>query len=426
MDPARLEDISAKLQRRLWNETGGELQFSMAWAKTPEQARRELERRKRSAGLAMLQEGGEWKLGELSRPPLGEPCQICSNARGKEPVYNDEDDEREGVLHCEGCLSARELGRILTQPSWTWIRPREQRDSQTGALGVHFAPTTERQPDAFHAARWIPRNGREDPLTFEDIANKSRGVKRLAVIKADVDDMGVRVGQIVRDDPSLNGLKTFNRDLDKFFGQTMHDYLRDEWPDIYTIYSGGDDLLMAGPWNTVLDFAGQLRKKFQAGPGREYNLTFSAGIALTPYRVPIRHAVHRADQLEAIAKDPKKGKNRCAALDADWPWDNHDSVIGNAKKLANWIENEESNLPRSLIHRLLLIAETNDPTGKALRSAHWTYQIQRNAAQRQLREFQDWAINRADWLSPDAGRDQDVNELTASLKYAMLSTRTAS
>ncbi len=425
-DTARLSDINAELQRQLWDETNGELQLSMAWAQTYEEVRLELERRKRRAGVAMLQHGGRWNPDALSRPPLGEPieaggqaCQVCGQKKGA--LQKDDEDER-GVWHCKSCLSAQELGQKLTNPDWIWIRPGS-RDTQADALGVPFAPTTERQPEAFHVARWIPQNSHGEPLTFEEIVNKSRGVRRLAVIKADVDDMGMKVGHIVRNDPSLAGLKVFNRDLDTFFGKTIYNYLKDNWRDIYTIYSGGDDLLMVGPWNTVLDFAGDLRKRFREGPGDKYGLTFSAGIALTPYRIPIRHAVERADELESEAKS-HQGKNRCAALDTQWTWDNHDTVLCDGKKLAGWIEN--NHLPRSLIHRLLALVETEDPTGRSLRSARWTYQVSRNATQRQHREFRDWALVRTDRLAPDANREEDLKMMTASLKYAMLSTRNTS
>ncbi len=426
-DTALLADVNAEIQRRLWEETDGELQFSMAWGKEYDEARHELERRKRRPNAAVLQNDGHWNLDALSLPPFGEPieaggdaCQVCGQRKGVNRVSEEDDEDEQGVWHCKDCLNARDLGQKLTNSDWTWMRPGS-RTMQADALGVNFTNTTSRHPDAFHAARWIPQNSGGATRTFEELANKSRGVRRLAVIKADVDDMGKKVGEIVREDPSLSKLRTFNRELGDFFGQNMYGYLEESWPDIYTIYSGGDDLLMVGPWNTVLDFAGELRERFRAGPGGKHDLTFSAGIALTPYRIPIRHAVERADELEKRAKNRDKGKDRCAALDTDWSWDQHDMVLGNGKKLVDWIETHR--LSRSLIHRLLTLVETQDPTGKALRSAQWTYQVSRNAAQRQHREFRNWAMDRADWLAPDAKREDDLKPLTASLKYALMSTR---
>ena len=166
--------------------------------------------------------------------------------------------------------------------------------------------------------RYIPSSPGGEPLTFEEIAAKSTGDRLLAILKADVDDMGVKVGQIAgQDSPEgrhYEQLQSFSRSLHSFFVDRVQDMLKDSWPLIYTIYAGGDDLLLVGPWNVMLDFAGALDREFESGPGREYGpLTLSAGVALTPYHVPVRHSVGRGEELLEQAKG-RKGKNSCAAL----------------------------------------------------------------------------------------------------------------
>ena len=183
---------------------------------------------------------------------------------------------------------------------------------------------------------------------------------------------------------------------------------------MYTIYAGGDDLLLVGPWDITLDFAGALVKEFEAGPGSQYGLTLSAGIALTPHRVPIRYAVERADLLEKEAQR-QSNKNSCAALDAVWKWDRHEIIIEDGKRLASWVEAEHGQLSRSLIHRLLSLAESDYP----LRAARWVYQVERNAPRRS-REFRRWADDTLRYLEDDTQR---ASEATASLRYALMATR---
>ena len=212
-------------------------------------------------------------------------------------------------------------------------------------MGVEFEPVRDRTPDSFRVGRWIPlgADGR-GPLTFEELSDKAQGDNRLAVLKADVDDMGVKVGQIAGQD-SPEGvpyarLQSFSHNIHTFFVEKVQDMLKESWPLIYTIYGGGDDLLLVGPWNVMLDFAGSLAKEFESGPGRGYGpLTLSAGVALISYRVPIRHSVERGEKLLEQAKG-RDGKNSCAALDAVWAWDSHDAVVGDGKKLARWISED--------------------------------------------------------------------------------------
>ena len=404
-DPIRLEEIRSDLQRKLWDESGGEVQFSLGWAETPRAARARLELQKRRMGVFMLQSSGSWNPENWSQPPLDEPCEVCRQSPGRQVVQ----DEGEGVLHCSSCLEARKLGEKLTR--WKWMRSG---GSSARALGVSFKHVNDQELEAFRVGRWIPRHfDSYEPLTFQEISEQARGDRRLAVLKADVDDMGVRVGQVASEDRSYNRLRSFSRDLHTFFGETIQDRLEQAWRSIYTLYAGGDDLLLVGPWNVVLDFAGSLAREFEAGPAQGYSpLTLSAGIALTPYRVPIRHAVERAEELLESAKQ-RPGKNRCAALGTDWSWKQHESVVGDGKRLVDWVEADVA--PRSLLHRLLRLLES----GKSLRAARWAYQIERNVHRRHA-DFRRWANHVLEYIERD---EQRVNELAASLRYALLVTR---
>lgn len=412
--PTSMEELAADLQRKLWEETGGEVHVSIGWDTTPLGARAQMEYRKRRPGFSILQAGKSWEEGGLSRAPLGEPCDVCGQSPGQQRIQ----DEDENALHCENCLTARRLGERLTD--WQWMR-RSEGQGEVRALGVGFEPVRDRTPDSFRVGRWIPlgADGRS-PLTFEEMSEKAQGDKRLAVLKADVDDMGVKVGQIASQDspegPAYERLRSFSRSLHSFFVDRVQDILKESCPLIYTIYAGGDDLLLIGPWNVMLDFAGSLAKEFESGPGREYHpLTLSAGVALISYRVPIRHSVEGGEVLLEQAKG-REGKNSCAALDAVWCWDSHDEVVGDGKKLARWTS--DAPVSRSLLHRLLRLAESNDPQ----RAARWSYQVGRNVRGRgrSADEFRGWATRTMGYLESD---EQLTTQAAASIRYALLATR---
>ena len=416
-DAESIEDLSVHLQRIMWEETGGEVQIAFGWGGSPSNALTHLEYRKRRPAFPILQDDGVWNAATLSRPPIaesfGQPCDVCGQAAAERRVRGDDED----ALHCRYCLNARELGERLT--GLAWMRPDPK--GFVRALDVAFVEARETETGAFNVSRWIPRgaDGRE-PLTFEEMSQQCRGDRRLAVIKADVDDMGVRVGEIARgeesESPAYGSLREFSQVLQTFFLDHVQDMLRERWDYMYTIYSGGDDLLMVGPWDVTLDFAGALVQDFADGPGKRYDLTLSAGIAFTPYRVPIRHAVERANELEELAKH-QDGKNCCAALDAVWKWERHEAIIADGKRLAGWVDSKQrdTRLPRSLLHRLLSLAESAD----SLRAAHWTYQVARNAPNGN-REFRSWADDAQECLEAD---NQRAAEAATSIRYALLATR---
>lgn len=436
-DTGELDRLAAGLQHQLWQETGGEVQFALGWGYgTPEAARASLEHQKRQPARSLLQKDGRWAIADGASPllPLPDGCGVCGHSRG--PQVKTESEEDPG--RCRICEQAAQIGNRLTQ--WDWMRPTESGPGAVSALGVNFAAAAKSAAGAFRVGRWIPR--RDDgrgALLFREIAAKGCGDRRLAVLKADVDDMGVRIGAIAGSDDSLRRLRDFSRRLHNFFVDSIQDLLEQSYPLLYTVYAGGDDLLLLGPWNIVLDFAGDLHREFQSGPGQEYApLTFSAGIHLTPHGVPIRYAVDYAEELLEQAKG-QEGKNRCAALGAIWQWERHDTIIGDGKRLAEWVEKEAAS--RSLLHRLLQLAADNSAE-RGLRAARWSYQVARHRPQRRgepaaAAELRAWAqealrffdeppgfipYSEQDELTARANRRR-LEETAASLRYALLATR---
>ena len=410
IDDIELDRLATDLQDMLWEQYGGQIQVSLGWAATPTEARAELERRKRMPGVGVLQREGAWDIDRLSQPPLGKPCKICGDFPGTR-VLDDEDGQ---VLHCQTCAETRRIGQDLTRHEWIRVDCGDLR-----VLGVAFELLRSEAPGAWRVGRWVPRDATTGtPVTFEALSRRSRGDSRLAVLKADVDDMGQRVGEVAHADPSYRQLRDFSRDLHAFFADRIREMLKEHWPLIYTLYAGGDDLLLVGPWDVTFDFASALESAFRTGPAAAHGrLTLSAGIALTPYRVPIRHAVERAEELLEEAKD-RPGKNRCATLGGDWTWDQHRRVVGDGKMIADSVSD---GVPRGLLQRLLDLAEASGD--RNLRAARWSYQVARNAPSRQgvVTKFRGWARRAVGHL--DERDDQRTGEFAASLRYALLATR---
>ena len=63
----------------------------------------------------------------------------------------------------------------------------------------------------------------------------------------------------------------------------------------YTVFAGGDDFFVIGPWDSTLQLASVLREKF-AEYVRNDGITFSAGMMMTHPKTPVRHLARRAEQ----------------------------------------------------------------------------------------------------------------------------------
>jgi CRISPR-associated protein Csm1 len=422
--------LRASLEAKLHRDTQGALGFTLAWGRSVGEALERKEREKRRPWASTTTREGSWQAGSFPLDPLvPRPCDVC----GRRPTTQTLRDEGEEIGVCVRCYDDTEIGRRLPSADRLELCSSGG-DFHVLARGLRFNTSTlASNCQVLHAPKLhVPAD-----MTFKDIADRAQGDNLLGVLKADVDSMGAKLAEMRGD---LGALKEFSRALDDFFSRQLQQKLETEpWSWIYTIYSGGDDLLLVGPWDLVLDFAEEVHRDFRWGPATQYGLTFSAGIALTNYRVPIRHAVERADELLELAKgrrppestvtnikpchlaaEPQENpKNHCAALGWAWKWERHTAILAEAKRLKAWID--QGICPRSMVHRLLSLADRQDP----LRTAQWAYEVGRNfpksnATSPEARALRAWGERVLAEILEDPGA---ARELAVQLRYALIASR---
>lgn len=184
----------------------------------------------------------------------------------------------------------------------------------------------------------LQQNNSKYPQTadFEYLAEQSQGIKRLGILRADVDRLGQTFATAFRDEKgthylTLSRMATLSRQLSLFFkkyincickgniaGENEQDQpLFSLWNkkkggrQLAIVYSGGDDVFVVGAWDEVLEFAVDLYQALNRFSGGK--ITISAGMAMLEHNYPISQMANIAGQLESLAKD--SGRNRIALLD---------------------------------------------------------------------------------------------------------------
>jgi CRISPR-associated protein Csm1 len=207
------------------------------------------------------------------------------------------------------------------------------------------------------------------------LAEEAQGRKCLAYMKADVDNLGFIFAFGLKrgeggDRTSISRLTTLSRSLDLFFSGYFDTLLAKEFPDIYTIYSGGDDLLCLGPWDKTISFALRLREQFSLYSCRSPAWSISAGICLVGDKTPVLSAVSATDRLMDASKEitgeevvpwpwkyppGKVQKNRITVFGTSIPWPLYPEILEKAQWLSSLIQ--KGILNTSKIRRLLKYAE---------------------------------------------------------------------
>lgn len=224
-----------------------------------------------------------------------------------------------------------------------------------------------------------PQEG--DIKTFAHIAADAReemedgtllGRPMLAVLKADMDRLGQIFAHGLRNQMSVGRLAALSRMTDAFFTIVLPDLLRREFPNTYTVYAGGDDLLLVGPWNDMLCLADRIAERFRRHVGGNPDIALSAGIEFCSQKEPITRAVRRAEHRLEAAKDG--GRNRVSAISSEpLSWPDLGQALTEAETVNGWIRAPKKPLSGAFVYRSLTTARERDlaERKKVLRAANW-------------------------------------------------------
>lgn len=205
------------------------------------------------------------------------------------------------------------------------------------------------------------------PMFFDCLASAANGRPYLGYLKADVDNLGTLLIHGLRRDSSkhpqpisISRLSTFSRMLDLFFSGYLDRLLRSEFKLCYTVFSGGDDLFIVGPWDEAIRLATRIAQDFSRFTATNKNITLSAGINLARPRYPVAGTVRLADQALTAAKDTLyddeiRNKDQLAVFGDVIKWGLVPSVLESASQLAKWLNDGIANA--SFVRNLLYYGE---------------------------------------------------------------------
>jgi len=191
----------------------------------------------------------------------------------------------------------------------------------------------------------------EDPVDytvvpFEELAMRSRGdTNHIAFIRADVDDLGALFHGV----HTLSELATFSRSVADFFDGRITAIMEqaDLSDRIYLVYSGGDDLLLAGAWDAGIEAAKKVRDEFRRYTCGRFSL--SAGLEVVHPKFPLRRGADAAGIAERKAKDLRDEKDAVCIMGIPMPWEDLKKV----EELVDMVVAEiDEGRPRQLIRRL--------------------------------------------------------------------------
>lgn len=286
-------------------------------------------------------------------------CEICKR-EGNLKSYGKKEPE---LQLCENCLETEQLGEDLKDSNYIAEVYMENRNSikkmgfdipflktkyyflinsqeLTGIdareIVLYKLNTTEFLPGKdniapytygfkFIGGNFIQRDRKGNALTFNDYAERSKGIKRLGILRMDIDNLGIIFAKGFEKNGSISRVTSLSRNISLFFEGYLNQICqKEEYKDnVFIIYSGGDDLFIVGSWNKIVDLAENINEEFRDFTCQNRCLTLSGGISLIAKKHPIHKGAQYAGEAEKMAKDYKREteeKNAVTFLNKPVSW----------------------------------------------------------------------------------------------------------
>ena len=196
---------------------------------------------------------------------------------------------------CSHCKTLTKIGERLVKASYIAYKT-DKLTSLKDMIDVSSAPQHDGMASIInsykagsplvHLPYTVPRDENGNVISFADIANRScsedKGVKKLAMFKADIDNLGLVFSSSLGKRTSFSRYADMSHTLHYFFSAYFVHFVQTHTEykgSIYTVFSGGDDLCVIGAWDKVMDFARDFHEELEKLTNKNPSLTLSGGIA---------------------------------------------------------------------------------------------------------------------------------------------------
>lgn len=234
-------------------------------------------------------------------------------------------------------------------------------------------------------ANYCSRSDKESIMPFEDMVKENEGAQFLSLIKGDIDNLGLIMAYgLTSDKDDLTGISrttTLSNHLKYYFSFFLNGFLADwekqrEENKVYTIFAGGDDLMLITPQSSAVKLINALNDKFSEFSCSNDEIHISYSVTHFKDHTPIRIVADFAEENQREGKKhtnqeqwvlllsdnknaftEKNDKAGTFLFDSFIKNNELESLIQLTDELTAKAFNEQSGLSRGLIRRLLELSE---------------------------------------------------------------------
>lgn len=204
---------------------------------------------------------------------------------------------------------------------------------------------------------YVPQTG-EQIKTFDEIAEVDEGINALMTLKGDVDNLGT-IFQKGLESPTFAKMAALSRQMNQFFSLWLPAYCAEHSQNMYTVFAGGDDFFLIGPWHSTQKVAHKMQQEFARYVAYNPEIHFSVGMVMSKVGLPVPRLGDLAEEALEKAKGIDAGKNAVTIFSKTVKWNDWQQLCdleNEIHRLAN-----EYNVSTSYLYSLIrLCVQAND------------------------------------------------------------------
>lgn len=194
----------------------------------------------------------------------------------------------------------------------------------------------------------------------------------LVTLKGDIDNLGALFQNGLKDS-TFARWASLSRQVNAFFALWLPWYCahaeHGRYRNTYTVFAGGDDFFLIGPWESTLELAGALRREFARYVARE-DISFSLGAVMSQPKIPARQLAVAAERGLAAAKS-LSGKNAVSLWGSSISWSDWKNLMGTRREALERLMEEAGGLSTGFVYSLLQLAEQAENEQHRPENALW-------------------------------------------------------
>ena len=201
------------------------------------------------------------------------------------------------------------------------------------------------------------------------------GITALSTLKGDIDNLGMIFESGLGEDVSFSKTAALSRQVNAFFTVYLPWLCDKEYKNTYTVFAGGDDFFLIGPWLSQIKLASEMRQAFQRYVADNAEVHFSAGISTTKPGLPIGQLSEMAEIAleQSKAHNPKletfAPKNAVSCFNETMSWDEFSALEVRRKRLQDL--HQDMNLSTGYVYGLLTLINMAEKVKERPENAIW-------------------------------------------------------